>query len=135
MTYIVAYQKASNEYTTYDLNTPEGSTELCTLDGITYVCIPSGAALNDEQHPKIANTIKTVGLDDELCEQIKAASPHVALIQKRVREKIEELYSVHDEIKLIRTAPSPEFSAYNEHAELCRQWGREQKALLGLSIT
>lgn len=27
---------------------------------------------------------------------------------------------------------SHEFDVYNEHAEACRQWGREQKALLGL---
>ena len=32
----------------------------------------------------------------------------------------------------IRTAPSEEFDVYNEHAEACRQWGREQKVLLGL---
>lgn len=45
---------------------------------------------------------------------------------------VAEQYSITDEIKLLRTAPSHEFDVYNDHAEACRQWGREQKALLGL---
>jgi len=53
-------------------------------------------------------------------------------INQRVCEKIAELYSMTDEIKLLRTAPSREFDVYNEHVEACRQWGREQKALLSL---
>lgn len=51
-------------------------------------------------------------------------------INQRVCEMIAEQYSITDEIKLIRTAPSHEFDVYNEHAEACRRWGREQKALL-----
>lgn len=53
-------------------------------------------------------------------------------INQRVCEMIAEQYSFTDEIKLLRTAPSHEFDVYNEHAEACRQWGREQKALLGI---
>ena len=53
-------------------------------------------------------------------------------INQRVCEKIAEPYSMSDEIKLLRTAPSEEFDNYNEHVEACRAWGREQKALLGL---
>ena len=45
---------------------------------------------------------------------------------KRDRQRI------MNEIKLLRTAPSAEFEAYNAHAEACRAWGREQKAALGL---
>lgn len=56
----------------------------------------------------------------------------VSEINQRVCEMIAEQYSFTDEIKLIRTAPSHEFDVYNEHVETCRQWGREQKALLGL---
>ena len=131
MAYIVAYQKASDQYTTYSLNAPDGSTELCTVNGVTYTSVPDGVALG-EQPEKIINSVCIVVIDFELFEQISAASPDVQLIQQRVREKIAALYSVHDEIKLLRTAPSPEFEAYNEHAEACRAWGREQKALLGL---
>lgn len=51
-------------------------------------------------------------------------------IDDAVCAKIAELYSLTDEIKLLRTAPSEEFDIYNAHAEACRQWGKEQKALL-----
>ena len=131
MTYIVAYRKAADQYTTYSLSAPEGSTELCTLDGVTYTAISEGAELA-RQAEQIAASVQIAVIDDELRAKICAASPHVALIQKRVRDKIAELYSIHDELKLLRTAPSPEYEMYNEHAEACRQWGREQKALLGL---
>lgn len=53
-------------------------------------------------------------------------------INQRVRDMIREQYSIEDEIKLLRTAPSPEFELWNAHAEACRAWGREQKAALGL---
>lgn len=114
------------------LNAPDGATELCTLNGVTYVCIPDGAAIDGDQHPEVTGTMEVVELTDELRELICTNSTHVQLIQQRVRDKIAELYSVHDEIKLIRTAPSHEFDVYNEHVEACRAWGREQKALLGL---
>ena len=132
MTYILSYRKSITRDTTKMLNAPDGATELCTIDGVTYVCIPDGAAIDEDQHEEVVGTMEVIELDLELCERIKAASPHIALIQKRVREKIEEVYSIHDEIKLIRTAPSEKFDVYNEHAEACRQWGREQKALLGI---
>ncbi|MDD5247806.1 MAG: hypothetical protein PHY45_02405 [Rhodocyclaceae bacterium] len=63
---------------------------------------------------------------------ISAASPHVRLIRQQVQDMIGEQYSISDEIKLLRTAPSAEHSAYNDHAESCRAWGRAQKAALGL---
>lgn len=132
MNYILSYRKSITRDTTKMLDAPEGSTELCTLDGVTYVSIPGGAAIDGNQHPEVIGTMEVVELNDELRELICTNSTHVQLIQQRVRDKIAELYSVHDEIKLIRTAPSHEFDVYNEHAELCRQWGREQKAALGL---
>ena len=51
-------------------------------------------------------------------------------INQRVRDMIREQYSIEDEIKLLRTAPSPEFELWNAHVEDCRAWGREQKDLL-----
>lgn len=94
--------------------------------------IPAGAAIDSEQHQSVLNTLDYPEMTDELIEQISAASTHVQLINSRVRDKIAEQYSVYDEIKLMRTAPSREFDVYNEHVEACRLWGREQKALLGL---
>jgi len=56
----------------------------------------------------------------------------VDAINQRVRDMIREQYSLEDEIQLLRTAPSPEFELWNAHVEACRDWGREQKARLGL---
>lgn len=94
--------------------------------------IPAGAAIDSEQHQSVLDTLDYPEMTEELIEQISMYSTHIQLINSRVRDKIAEQYSVYDEIKLIRTAPSEEFDIYNEHVEACRQWGREQKALLGL---
>ncbi|WPP47703.1 hypothetical protein [Pseudomonas sp. AN-1] len=128
---IVSWKAAADQYTVYRLNAPEGATELCTLDGVTYTALPEGAELG-EQPEQIAASVEVVTLDEVLRERICAASPHVALIRARVADKIAERYSITDEVKLLRTAPSAEFEAYNEYAESCRQWGRDRKAELGL---
>ena len=133
MTIIVGYKKHTDTYTTYTLATPDDAscTELCTIDGTTYVAVPDGVTL-PEQPPEIADSVQTVTLTPELREAICTTSPHVALINARVRAAIAERYSMSDEIKLIRTAPSPEFDAYNAYVESCRAWGRAEKAKLGL---
>ena len=107
-------------------------TELATIGGTTYVSLPDGATLPTEQPSEIAASIETVTLTPTLREAIASASPHVRLIRQLVQEKIAAAYSMADEIKLLRTAPSAEFEAYNAHAEDCRAWGRDQKAALGL---
>ncbi len=108
-------------------------TELATVDGVTYVCLPDGVTLPAEQPSEIAASIAAVTLTDALNTSIKAASPHVRLINERVQAAIAEQYSHADEIKLMRTAPSPQMVAYNAYAEECRLWGRGEKAKLGLS--
>lgn len=132
MPYIVRYQKHITRDITRLLNAPEDATELCTLDSWTYVSLPDGADLPADQPEEIADTIAPVTLDAELREAISNASPHVGLIRERVRDMIAQAYPLHEEIKLLRTAPSAEFEAYNAHAEACREWGRVQKAGLGL---
>ncbi len=54
----------------------------------------------------------------------------LARINAEVRAKIRRVYSVEDEIQLLRTAPSPEFEVYNAYVEDCIEWGRLQKAAL-----
>jgi len=93
--------------------------------------MPATATL-PTQPKEIAASVKTVTLTVAQTAEIKAKSPHVALIRERVREKIREKYSVDDEIKLLRLAPSSATSAYNTYAEDCRAWGRAEKAKLGL---
>lgn len=135
---IVSYRKFINSLITRELELPEGAehqrlgTELATIAGVTYVSLPEGATLPAEQPEEISESIATVTLTDTLRDAIKAASPHVRLVNERVRAAIAERYSMADEIKLLRTAPSAECIAYNAYAEACRDWGREEKAKLGL---
>ena len=137
MTKIYKYQKVQDAYTTYCLVEPDYNlletedriTELCTIDGVTYVSVPDSITL-PEQPEQI--TVEEVELTDELKAAIKSESPHVQLINERVVAKIREIYSLNDEIKMIRLSPSAESAAYNEYVESCRDWGRVAKANLGL---
>lgn len=132
MAFIVSYQKHSTPYTIITLQHPEGCTELCTLDGTTYVSVPDATVL-PEQPTEIADSVTEVTLTTELRERIKAESPHCQLIQQRVVERIRARYSIDDEIKLLRIAPSVETTAWNAFVEECRQWGRDERAKLGLA--
>jgi hypothetical protein len=137
MPIIYKYQKISDAYTTYLLAEPDYEllgledriTELCTIDGVTYISVPDGITL-PEQPEQI--TVEEVALTDELKAAIKSESPHVQLINERVVAKIREIYSLNDEIKMIRLSPSEESTAYNEYVETCRAWGKTRKATLGL---
>ena len=53
-------------------------------------------------------------------------------IDNQVKAAIAERYSIEDEIKMLRLAPSDETSAYNAYVEECRAWGRAEKNKLGL---
>ena len=136
---LIAYRKHIDAIYTHELRLPEGTDgkpagqELCTLaDGRTVVVLFDGYKLPAEQHATIASTIEVLKLTDALRAEIKAASPHVRLINQRVREAIASRYSLTDEIKLMRTAPSAEMDAYNAWVKECRAWGRAEKAKLGL---
>ena len=56
----------------------------------------------------------------------------IAAINDEVKRRICAMFSIDDQIQLLRTAPSAEFEVFNEHAEACRDWGREEKRRLGL---
>ena len=137
MTKIYKYQKVQDAYTTHCLVEPDYNlleaedriTELCTIDGITYVSVPDSITL-PEQPEQI--TVEEVVLTEELKAAIKSESPHVQLINERVVAKIREIYSLNDEIKLLRIGLSEESTAYNDYVEECRDWGRAAKARLGL---
>ena len=137
MTSIIAYQKFTDATRTVELKLPENEqhqrigTELCTINGITYVSLPDDAAL-PEQPEEIFASVVAVVLDDALRAEIKASSPHCWLINDRVVEQIRAKYSQDDEIKLLRLAPSAETDEWNAYVETCRQWGRDERAKLGL---
>lgn len=54
----------------------------------------------------------------------------ISRINAEVRAKIRLMYTVEDEIQLLRTAPSPEYEVYNAYVESCLEWGRKQKEAL-----
>lgn len=138
---LIAYRKAINAVHTWELRLPESAPgqrqgqEIATLaDGRTVVSLPDGATLPADQPPQIAASIQTLPspLPAELRAQIMDASPHARLINQRVVEKIRAHYSMDDEIKMLRIAPSAETTAWNDHVEACRAWGRAERAKLGL---
>jgi len=137
MARIYSYQKIIDEYTTYTivepdyelLETEDRITELCTIDGLTYASVPDSMQLPTQ--PECID-LQEVMVTDELKAKIKAASPHVRLINQRVEAMVRERYSTGDEFKMLRLAPSDESAAYNEYAEECRAWGRGEKTKLGL---
>ena len=136
-----AYRKLITAINTFDIRLPESAPgqrqgqEIATLaDGRTIVCLDDGAALPADQPAQIAASIEALPspLPVDLRAQILAASPHVRVINQRVVEKIRAQYSMDDEIKMLRIAPSAETTAWNDHVEACRAWGRAEKAKLGL---
>lgn len=128
----------------YQLNAPEGSTELCTIDGVTYVSVPDDDL--PEQAAQIsASIVNPVTLTTELREAIKAASPHCALIHERMEAKIRDKYSLSDEqyfsrissgaalgLYTFEAGESVAMQAFGDYIESVRQWGREQRGQLGL---
>lgn len=137
------YQKTSDEYTTYGPQ-GEGITELCTLpDGFTYISVPEDGKLSNVQPKQIK--VEEVILTDELKEQIKTASPHCQLIYTRMQEKIRAKYCSEDEMYFTRISVGalsgvytmqpgePELIAdYQIFIESVRQWGKDERAKLGL---
>ena len=128
----------------YLLNAPEGSTELCTIDGVTYVGVPDGG-LPAQSVQISASVVDPVVLTTPLREAIKSASPHCQLINERMESKIREKYSLSDEQYFSRIASgaalgmytfeageTEALTAFGVYVESVRQWGREQRALLGI---
>lgn len=118
-------------------------TELCTLgDGYTYVSVPDAVTLPDQPAELV---IEAVSLTAELRNQIKVASVHCDLIAERMEQKIRAAYSPSDEQYFARIGvgvalgkyafePGEEDAllAFGAHVEGVRQWGRDERAKLGL---
>ena len=104
--------------------------------------MPDGVVLPD-QPTQI--TVEAVTLTPELRDALKAASAHCALITQRIEEKIRARYTLSDEQYFARIASGAALGiyalepgehdalvAFGEHVEACRQWGRSERARLGL---
>ena len=145
---IYAYTKVETPYTTiqmalpYEMDSENQCTELCTLEGVTYVSVPDSVTLPDQPTEL---TITEATITPELRDQIKAASPHCRLITERMEMRISSKYSLSDEQYFARIgvgaalgaytfAPGEqdELLAFGAYVEAARQWGRDERAKLGL---
>jgi hypothetical protein len=150
MAYIVSYLKVIDQYTTYTLSGPDQGqgadqcTELCTIDGVTYASVPDGVTL-PTQSAEIAESVQLVEITDSLRDRIKLESPHVALISSRMVDTIRSAYSIDDEMYFARIGvgaatglytPGPgeleEMAVFGNFVEGVREWGRNERAKLGL---
>lgn len=148
---LISYPKYTDTQITRTLRFPENAdhspagTELATINGVTYVSLPDGVTLPNNQPVEIAASIQTVTMTDELREAIKAASPHVKLISARMSEQIRSRYTIDDEMYFARigvgaatglytptTDETQAMAAFGAFVESVRQWGRDQRAALGL---
>lgn len=149
---IVSYRKFIDATVTREIKLPEDpatrarvGNELATIEGVTYCYLPDGATLPTDQPAEIAASVQAVTLTDALRESIKAASPHVRLIAARTQEKIRAAYPLEEELYLARiavgalrgtytlqTSESAQLGAYQTFVESVREWGRAERAKLGL---
>ena len=111
---------------------------------MTYVSVPDGE-LPEQPVQIAASVVDPVTLTTGLREAIKATSTHCQLIHQRMEDKIRAQYSLSDEQYFSRIASGAALGLYTFEAgeaealqafgafvESVRQWGREQRALLGL---
>ena len=151
---LIAYRKAISRETTIALRLPLDATqgqatphELATLpDGRTVVMLPDGLTLPADQPAEVASTIEHLTpLAADVREQIKAASPHVALIAERMIAMIRDAYSIDDEMFFARigvgaatgmytptAGEMADMQAFGQFVESVRQWGRAERVKLGL---
>jgi len=153
MAKIYQYQKVTDRYTTHVLRLPAVAedesqppvTELCTIDGWTYVSVPDEVVL-PEQSKEVAETLQPVTLDAGTRAAIEAASPHCRLIRERTKEKIRAELTLDDELKLIRdriaaielaltakgsaAKPDSVYAAKDAIVQAARDWGEAEKAKL-----
>ena len=124
------------------LDAGETITELCELDGWRYVAVPEGVT---PTVPAELATWEAVNLTSELREAIKAASPHAQLIAQRVVELIRAKYPLDEELYFARIAvgaiqasytllPGEDeaLAQYQADVEAAREWGRAERAKIGL---
>ena len=119
-----------------------GAIELAEFDGHVYVHVPDETVI-PEQPSEIA--WQAVTPDPALLARIKAESRPVQLISQAMIDKIRASYSVDDEMFFARIGvgaatgmyqPTPdemqEMTVFGEFVESIRQWGRAERAKLGL---
>lgn len=87
MAQVYSYQKVTDEFTTYTVVEPdykegdERVTELCTVEGTTYISVPDAVILPEQPGQVVLVEITP---NEALYEVIEAVSPHIQLINQRV---------------------------------------------------
>lgn len=112
----------------------EGITEICEIDGLTYIAVPDGIKV---EVPIAIKDLKEAVISPDLVTQIKLESPHIRLINKRVNEQIREKYPLEEELQILRcrgkdASANAEFAIYDSYVETCRAWGKGEREKLGL---
>lgn len=132
-----------NDTTLFFNNTEEREgQEIAIIDNWRYVYFPDNVTV-PEQPEEIQWTELT--LTDELKEQIKANSRQCQLISQWMQEKIRATYSLEDEQYFARIGVGVALGAYTfqpgeqeallafgAFVESIRQWGRTERAKIGL---
>lgn len=116
--------------------------ELAELNGWHYVFVPDGAVMPG-QHADIQ--WQAVTLTDAEKEQIKAVSRPCQLIAEEMQRRIRAVYPIEDEqyfsrigvgvalgLYVFQTGESEALRAFGDHVEAVRQWGRAERAKIGL---
>jgi hypothetical protein len=133
---IYAYRKDLGAVKLPELSKDQEVKELATIDGVTYIAASDTVDFGKMQSDEIKfQTVDGATLGDKLHATMKvlqAALPATAEINAQVVAKIREKYSVDQEIALLRRGQCAEWDEWNNYVESCVNWGREQKALMGL---
>jgi len=123
-----SYEKKTDQYTTYELVQPDYEqmpeqariTELCTIDGTTYVSVPENLELPVQ--PKQI-TLKSIIMTPQLKAKIRQVSPHVKLMESRMAKNENVRLTKQDELNmecLKDFLPSPVACAV--YIGKCREW-------------
>jgi len=88
---IYSYPKVTDKFTTHTVAEPDykdgedRTTELCTIDGATYISVPDSVVLPAQ--PEQITLVEVVP-DQLLYEAIEAESPHTQLINQRIADGV-----------------------------------------------
>ena len=140
--YMPIVQDGPNGTTILPIATDPPAIELASLDGWHYTFVPD-TATQPEQPAAVQWQVAVV--DASLKDQIKAASRRCHLIAEEMQRSIRSVYSLDDEQYFARIGVGAALGAYvfqpgeqdallafGAHVESVRQWGRTERAKLGL---
>lgn len=129
-------------YTLYANTVDTDCAEVARLDGDIYIFVPDDVNL-PEQPDGI--DLQLVELTPHLKESLKANSRRCQLITEQMQEKIRASYSLEDEqyfsrigvgaalgVYQLQPGEEEELLAFGGFVEVVRQWGRTERAKLGL---